>query len=116
MAITIDNVESLPRLAQALKTLGDVTRLRIVSLLMEGEYCNCELGDALGLAPNLISHHLGVLRRTDLITARRDPNDARWVYYSLNAETLRDLYGTLGATLDPARIQQRDPRCGIATK
>jgi len=115
MVTTTKDLESLPRLAQSLKTLGDVTRLRIVTLLMEGEFCNCELGDELGLAPNLISHHLGVLRRADLIVARRDPIDARWVYYSLNAEMLRDLHDILGATFDPARIQHREPRCGIAT-
>ncbi len=116
MTTTTKDVESLPRLAQSLKTLGDVTRLRIVSLLMEGEYCNCELGDELGLAPNLISHHLGVLRRANLIVARRDAVDARWVYYSLNAEMLRDLHGVLGATFDPTRIQHREPRCGITTE
>ncbi len=116
MVTTIDSVGNLPLLAQSLKTLGDVTRLKIVSLLMEGEYCNCELGDELGLAPNLISHHLGVLRRACLIVARRDPEDARWVYYSINTETLRNLHGVLGATFDPSRIQQREPRCGVATQ
>lgn len=114
MTATTENVASLPQLAQSLKTLGDVTRLRIVTLLMDGEYCNCELGDALGLAPNLISHHLGVLRRASLIEARRDPEDARWVYYSINADTLRDLHGALGATFDPTRLHQREPRCGVA--
>ncbi len=115
MVTSSERVQSLANLAQSLKILGDATRLRIFSLLMEGEYCNCELGDSLGLAPNLISHHLGVLRRASLIHARRDPDDARWVYYSINRDTLSDLHGLLGATFDPTRIQQREPRCGIAT-
>jgi ArsR family transcriptional regulator len=115
MATTTQTTENLPRLARSLKTLGDANRLRIVNLLMQGEYCNCELGDELGLAPNLISHHLGVLRRAGLIEARRDSDDARWVYYSLNQAALRELHGALGATFDPTRVQQRTPRCGVDT-
>lgn len=99
-------------LAQQLKILADPTRLLIFDLLMQGVQCNCELGDKLTLAPNLISHHLGVLRRSGLVDAERDPVDARWIYYSINRSALEELTASLATFFDPARIQQRQPQCG----
>ena len=48
----------------------------IFHLLMEGVQCNCELGDGLQMAPNLISHHLRVLREAGLVDVERDIQDA----------------------------------------
>ena len=100
------------RLAERLKVLADPKRLRILNLLMEGVQCNCELGDALEMAPNLISHHLGVLRQAGLVEVTRDAVDARWIYYSINRAALQDLNAVLGAFFNPARIQPRRPACG----
>lgn len=104
---------NMEQLAQRLKVLADPTRLRIFNLLMTGTHCNCELGDSLDLAPNLISHHLSVLRHAGLVETRRDPQDSRWVYYSVNSESLDDLRGTLDGFLNPERIQAREPQCGV---
>ncbi len=99
-------------MASHLKLLGDPTRLRIFDLLMQGVQCNCELGEVLDIAPNLISHHLGTLRRAGLITVECDANDARWLYYSVNRDALANIHRALCAHLDPARIQPRRPACG----
>ena len=72
---------NLEILANQLKVLAEPKRLSIFNLLMEGVQCNCELGDHLQMAPNLISHHLSVLRQARLVDMERDPSDARWVYY-----------------------------------
>ena len=102
----------LERLSERLKVLAEPRRLRIFNLLMEGVQCNCELGDALDMTPNLISHHLGVLRQAGLVDIERDPNDARWVYYSVNRVALTDLNIAFGTFFDPDRIQPRQPQCG----
>ena len=102
----------MARLARQLKVLAEPNRLRIVDLLMEGVQCNCELGDVLGMAPNLISHHLRILREVDLVEVERDAVDARWVYYSINRSALAELAQTFGAFFDPARIKERHPACG----
>lgn len=99
-------------LAGWLKVLSDPTRLMIFDALMQGVQCNCDLGERLGLSMNLVSHHLKVLRRAGLLQAERDPLDARWVYYSVDAEALEKLRTWLTAFLDPARIQPRLPICG----
>jgi ArsR family transcriptional regulator len=102
----------MDRLARQLKVLAEPNRLRMVDLLMEGVQCNCELGDALGMTPNLISHHLRILREVGLVEVERDAVDARWVYYSINRSTLAELAQAFGAFFDPARIKERHPACG----
>jgi ArsR family transcriptional regulator len=102
----------LPALADQLKVLAEPRRLNIVHMLMEGVQCNCELGDALEMAPNLISHHLRVLREAGLVEVERDPDDARWVYYSLNREALEELNRHFRRFFDPGRIRPRRQTCG----
>ena len=103
---------NLKALAERLKALAEPTRLLILHLLMEGVQCNCELGDALQMAPNLISHHLSKLRAAGLVDAERDPVDSRWVYYSINRAALDELNAAFGAFFDPARIKPRRTTCG----
>ncbi len=99
-------------LASSLKVLAEPNRLRIFELLMQGIQCNCELGDSLQMAPNLISHHLSILRRAGLVVAERDPIDARWIYYSVNRDALDSLVTNFSSFFDSARIQSRQPNCG----
>jgi ArsR family transcriptional regulator len=102
----------LESLAKRLKVLADPNRLLIIHLLMEGVHCNCELGEALDMAPNLISHHLRVLREAGLVDTQRDALDARWVYYALNRDALKELNQVFGQFFDPTRIKPRRPNCG----
>ena len=106
--------EAVSEVAAALRVLGDMNRLRIFLLLRQGETCVCEVATTLGLAENLVSHHLGVLRRAGVVYDRRDPTDARWVYYHLNVETLERLSQELGGLFDLKTIGTRTPTCGPA--
>jgi len=106
------DANTLESLGATLKLLADPTRLRIFDLLMQGVQCNCEIGNALGISPNLISHHLGALRRAGLVDVERDPSDARWLYYSVNRDALRAVRRSLVSFLDEERIQDRQPQCG----
>jgi ArsR family transcriptional regulator len=103
---------NLEQLAKWLKVLAEPNRLLIFHFLMEGVQCNCELGDGLQMAPNLISHHLRVLREAGLVDVERDAFDARWVYYSINRPALKELNQALGAFFDPERIKPRRLTCG----
>jgi ArsR family transcriptional regulator, arsenate/arsenite/antimonite-responsive transcriptional repressor len=99
-------------LAERLKVLAEPRRLQILNLLMSGVQCNCELGQHLEMAPNLISHHLRVLREAGLVDVERDTVDARWLYYSVNQEALEALNRAFGLFFDPARVQPRRPAFG----
>jgi ArsR family transcriptional regulator len=103
---------NLQALANKLKVLAEPKRLLIFNLLMDGVQCNCELGDALDMAPNLISHHLSILRGAGLVEVERGALDARWMYYSVNRTMLDELNTAFGAFFDPARIKPRRPACG----
>lgn len=96
----------------ALQALADSNRLRILDLLMQGDSCNCELNERLGLPPNLLSHHLRVLRQAGLVRCRRDAVDGRWIYYAVDKETVARWHAWFNEFLDPARVQQRAVLCG----
>ncbi len=99
-------------LLKQLKALANPKRLQIVHLLMAGIHCNCELGEALNMPPNLISHHMSILRDIGLVDVERDAVDARWVYFSINETALVELNQVFGAFFDANRIQPRRPTCG----
>ena len=99
-------------LAPVLRALGQPTRLAILDLLMEGVQCNCEISAQLGLSLSLISHHVRVLEEVGLVRAERDAQDARWIYYSVDAERVEALVGALATFLDVRRIRPRQPVCG----
>ena len=102
----------LGRMAKWLKVLAEPNRLLIFHYIMEGVQCNCELGSNLEMAPNLISHHLRVLREAGLIEVERDAADARWMYYSINHQALEQLNQAWGAFFAPERIKPRRLTCG----
>lgn len=104
--------QNLPEAAAVLKALADPNRLRIFSLLMQGDSCNGELNERLGLPPNLLSHHLRVLREAGLVRSRHDAVDARWIYYTVDREAAQRWQIWLNELLNPARIQERLCLCG----
>jgi len=104
--------EQVTELARWLKVLAEPNRLLLLEQIIEGVQCNCELGDALQMSPNLISHHLSVLREAGLVNVERDPVDARWAYYSVNLAVLEEFRQALGIFFDPDRIQPRRMVCG----
>ncbi|MDH5752968.1 MAG: metalloregulator ArsR/SmtB family transcription factor, partial [Deltaproteobacteria bacterium] len=65
-------------LANALKLLGDDTRLRIMRLLSREALNVSELTSILGLAQSGISRHLSLLRKTGLVEERKE---GVWTYY-----------------------------------
>lgn len=105
--------------ARLLKLLAEPTRRRIFAALLRGETCNCELVESLGLAENLVSHHIKKLRVAGFVRERRDTVDARWVHYGLDGAAVAAAWASLSAFLDPARLGSRETLCpppGDATK
>jgi ArsR family transcriptional regulator, arsenate/arsenite/antimonite-responsive transcriptional repressor len=95
-----------PRLFHA---LSDETRLSILERLRFGERCVCDLTDALDAAQSRLSFHLKVLKDAGLVTDRRD---GRWMYYTLNQETLSQVAGlveTLAST--PSAAERKNGCC-----
>jgi DNA-binding transcriptional ArsR family regulator len=104
----------LDRIAALGRALGHPKRLAILDMLMQGVQCNCEIAEQLGLADNLISHHMRVLQEVGLVTSERDPVDARWIYYAIDAPAVDAALAELARFLDTARLKPRSAACGPA--
>jgi ArsR family transcriptional regulator len=73
-------------LAEALKALGDPTRLKIVALLNSRDCCVCELVPIFNISQPAVSKHMSRLKQVDLV---REERKGQWVIYSLNREQLQ---------------------------
>ncbi len=76
-------------LAETFAALGDPTRVRIVSALLNRELCVCDLAALLGMTQSAVSHQLRVLRNLRLARARKE---GRVVYYTLDDRHIEDLF------------------------
>jgi len=103
---------ALVEAAAVLKAMADPNRLRILDLLATSESCHAELKEKLGLPPNLLSHHLGVLREAGLVQTRPDTIDARWIYYRADRAALSRWQSWFDSFLDTTRFQQQPALCG----
>ena len=70
----------LSETAPLLSALGDLTRLRLVTALLEGPLCTCDLASVLGVSDSAVSHQLRLLKDLQLVTSQRD---GRIVYHEL---------------------------------
>ncbi len=59
-------------LERVFKALGDVTRLRIVNLLLHGELCVCDIQYVLDSRQPNVSRHLTYLKNSGLVLDRRE--------------------------------------------
>lgn len=60
--------------------LAERTRLRLLNLMAGREVCVCFFVEVLGLPQPMISRHLAYLRRSGVVTARRE---GKWIHYRI---------------------------------
>jgi len=86
--------QDLDQLTGLFQLLSDKTRLKILLLLSDGERNVTSLCDDLTLPQPTVSHHLGLLRNSNLIANRRQ---GKQVFYALNGSV--NLLGEQGIQL-----------------
>jgi ArsR family transcriptional regulator len=69
------------KMTDVFKALSDETRLRMLSLILNGEMCVCEIEDCLGLTQSNASRHLTALKTAGILSSSKQ---AQWAYYRLN--------------------------------
>jgi DNA-binding transcriptional ArsR family regulator len=74
--------------AEFFKTLGHPMRVRVLEMLSEREHSVAEMLAELGVEPSHLSQQLAVLRRSGLVTTRRE---ASTVFYSLTSPQVAEL-------------------------
>ena len=68
-------------LAETFRTLGDLTRVKILQALSVEELCVCDLAKLLGISESGTSHQLRVLRSQKLVRFRKE---GKMAFYSLD--------------------------------
>jgi ArsR family transcriptional regulator len=63
------------------KAFCDENRLLIIDQLSLGERCACDLLEKVSISQSTLSHHMGILLESGIVSARKV---GKWTYYSLN--------------------------------
>ncbi len=82
------------KMSRSLKALCDVNRIRILEILVKGEFCVSELVEKLAIDQPKVSHHLAILRSAGIIRSRRD---GRHINYSIRPTVYRHVDNPQGA-------------------
>ena len=77
------------QLAELFSALSDASRVRIISLLIEGEMSVGALAEELKMTESAVSHQLRGLRQMKLVRTRKD---GRQVYYALDDGHVIELF------------------------
>ncbi|MCB7153725.1 MULTISPECIES: ArsR/SmtB family transcription factor [Bacillus subtilis group] len=77
---TQSNLEAV-NVVHCLKILSDQTRLIIMKLLQNKEYCVCQLVDMFQMSQPAISQHLSKLKKAGLV---QESKKGQWRFYSIN--------------------------------
>ncbi len=86
--INLFDEEAVIDLALFFKIFGDVTRLKILFSLLNGEFTVTDLIGKLGISQSTISHQIGLLRRMNLVKSRRE---GKSIFYSLDDEHINSI-------------------------
>ena len=85
---TMPSPDTILGLAEIFKALGDPSRIKIVTALLEQEHCVCDLSALCGQSESAVSHQLRLLRTLRIVKNRRQGKN---IYYSLDDDHVRSL-------------------------
>jgi DNA-binding transcriptional ArsR family regulator len=80
--------DAFERAAALFRAAGDVSRLKLLERLSEGEWCVTELAEAAGAGLSAVSQQLRLLRAERIVTRRRA---GKHIYYALADRHMSDL-------------------------
>lgn len=84
--------ERVDDLLQVLKALSDGTRLKIIDLLMNHDFCVGALSRTLGVSEASVSQHLRVLRNAGLVTGEKR---GYYTHYDVNRHLIAEVATSL---------------------
>ncbi|MBB5869641.1 ArsR family transcriptional regulator [Allocatelliglobosispora scoriae] len=91
--------------AEFFKALGHPARIRVLELLAEREHSVAEMLPNVGIEPAHLSQQLGLLRRMNLVAARREGST---VFYSLVSPHVADLLAVARVILSDVLASQTE--------
>jgi len=88
------------------KALGDETRFKIFSLLLDHDICVRGISHRLKISEPSVSQHLKVLRECGLVHGEKR---GYWVHYSVNYEEITELIHAFGNFVNPKKPTKQLP-------
>jgi DNA-binding transcriptional ArsR family regulator len=76
-------------IAELFRAFSDTSRVRIMSVLVNGEMNVSSLADMVGISQSAVSHHLRGLRQMRLVNSRKE---AKEVYYYVDDKHIIQLF------------------------
>ena len=89
--------DELIEMAELFKMFGDSTRIKILSLLFEGEKCVQEITEASGSSQSAVSHQLRLLKQARLVRSRRS---GKQIFYTLADDHVKTILGIANEHLE----------------
>ena len=81
--------DTINRVAEFFKILGDTTRVKILFALDQNELCVCDIANILNMSKSSISHQLGTLRRSGIVKCKKIGKE---VFYMLDDEHVKEVF------------------------
>jgi ArsR family transcriptional regulator len=86
--LTVVSDDQLERAAAIFRAAGDISRLKLLHRLSDGEWCVTELAEAAGVGLSTVSQQLRLLRAERIVSRRRA---GKHIFYSLADSHVSDL-------------------------
>lgn len=74
-------------MVEIFKVLAEESRIRILSMLLEGEMCVCEIEACLKMTQSNASRHLTALRKSGILERCKR---AQWMYYKISRKFIEE--------------------------
>lgn len=80
-------IEDVGKTYGFLRAIADPNRLKIICVLQSGPRFVCEIVPIVGISDKLASHHLKQLKKTGILTEKREGN---FIRYGLDRKAIKD--------------------------
>jgi DNA-binding transcriptional ArsR family regulator len=90
--LKLTELEALGQAAECLRTLAHPHRLRMVQMLLQGDYTVGELAEACGIPSPMASEHLRLMQRCGFLSSEKE---GRMVYYKVVEPHLKNILGCI---------------------
>lgn len=71
----------MEELLNFLKCIADENRIKILKLLLDRQYCVCQLQELLDKSQSSVSQHLSYFKELNLL---KEEKSGKWIYYSID--------------------------------
>ena len=85
-----------------LKCIADENRLKILKLLLDSQYCVCQLQELLDKSQSSVSQHLSYFKDLNLL---KEEKSGKWTYYSVDRSVYDNYLGSLIALKSKSLVE-----------